>query len=189
MRKDRISSMMCLDMYLSTLDDHEYQQLLPHLKQTAAFPLNSWDIYGNFLGHLNMGGNKKEVLPVLWKFAAKYDWKADLYSILDRSFSAVILTDMARNILWTSKGFTHMTGYSAKEVLGKSPSFLQGMNTSVASRNRIREQLALKHAFTETIVNYRKDNTEYLCEMSFFPINNRRDETTHFMALERVAGE
>ena len=76
-----------------------------------------------------------------------------------------------------------MTGYSKKYALHKTPSFLQGEATQGLTRNRIRKKLELLKPFTEVIVNYRKDNTPYKCEVKIIPLY--KDKVTHFLAIEK----
>ena len=50
---------------------------------------------------------------------------------------AVILTNAQKRILWVNDDFTHITGYSLPEVVGKSPGgILQGPKTEPEAVNQ-----------------------------------------------------
>ena len=51
------------------------------------------------------------------------------------------------------------------------------------TRKRIRTKLELLKPFTEVIVNYRKDNTPYKCEVKIIPLY--KEKVTHFLAIEK----
>jgi PAS domain-containing protein len=54
-----------------------------------------------------------------------------LKALLDNSFDSILITDSTKagKILYANKGFKALTGYSAKEVIGKTPRILQGTAT------------------------------------------------------------
>ena len=51
-----------------------------------------------------------------------------LKALLDNSFDSILITDSTKagKILYANKGFKALTGYSTKEVIGKTPRILQG---------------------------------------------------------------
>lgn len=77
-----------------------------------------------------------------------------------------------------------MTGYSKQFAVGRKPSFLQGEKTSIESKTKIRNRIYRNEPFRETVMNYKKNQAEYLCEIEFFPIVNKQKETKAFLALE-----
>ena len=119
------------------------------------------------------------------EYAHRFDWQLDLQALLATDYSALVLTNAAQEILWVNKGFTQMSGYSEKFALGQKPSFLQGAQTCLQTRKRIREQLENRVAFTEEVINYRKNGEVYLCQVNISPIANSQGEFTHFIALEK----
>lgn len=146
-------------------------------------PLLSWDLSG--LGYFNTIEElqKEQDLATLKRFASKYKWKHQLDQIiLENTYEALVLTDLTRNILWVNDGFTEMTGYSKNNALHNTPSFLQTQETSEESRDTIRKKLKGNKPFKAIIINKKKDNTLYKCELHIFPLIH--DKTTHFLALE-----
>jgi hypothetical protein len=76
-----------------------------------------------------------------------------------------------------------MTGYTKKEAINRTPRFLQGENTSLKAKKNIKQQLKSNTPFKEVIINHKKDNSSYKCEVKIYPLYNK--ETTHYIAFEK----
>lgn len=184
--KFNLSEMMCLDIYTSSLSCEEYDKIKTQIKPSSAqiMPLLSWDIFSEHyiktLENLKIENDIKTVKA----FAERAKWKNEMDFIFnDQEFDALIITDAQQNIVWVNDGFTKMTGYSKTFAINKKPQFLQGINTSTKTKKRIRNKLNNLEPFTEIIMNYRKDNTPYECEVKIIPMYN--DNVTHFLAIEK----
>ncbi len=88
-------------------------------------------------------------------------------------------------IVYVNHAFTEMTGYSAEEVIGKTPRILQGKNTDRKVLDRLKEQLGRGEDFQGETFNYRKDGTEFILQWEITPIRDVRKEITHFVAVQR----
>lgn len=99
--------------------------------------------------------------------------------------SAIVVTDPAQKITWVSQGFRRMTGYGAREALGRRPDFLQGEKTSVQTRQQISRHIAQRQFFAGDIINYRKSGEAYLCAIQLFSVHNQSGELVNFIALEK----
>lgn len=184
-----ITKMMCLDVYLSSLDSEQYGKIKHLLKPSnkEKLPLMSWDVFGahyeKTAHHLKRESDIKELL----KIASKYHWKNDFDEIFkNESFEALVITDMSKKIVWVNDGFVEMTGYSKRYALNQTPEFLQGEATTEKQKLDIRQKLVVNEPFTKVITNYKKDHTPYECELKVFPLFG--SETTHYLALERKVG-
>lgn len=178
--------MLCLDLYLSSCQEGEQIKLSRKIKPTnyKLHPLLSGDIYSNYMHQLAAEEKKKSDLQALIAFQKKANWIVELEKILQNEYYTLVLTDVKQIIQWASKTFPVMTGYPLNYAIGKSPRFLQGQNTCEETKTRIRQQLKFGNPFTETVVNYRKNNEEYHCKVTIYPIANDKQEITHFLALE-----
>jgi PAS domain S-box-containing protein len=177
---------MCLDIYLSSLPKEEYQKISKYLKPTKRLipPLLCWDIYYPAYQKMLERASIDADLQMLSKYSKKHSWNIDLAEVLNAyPYEALILTDETKTILWVNSGFIDMTGYSKSQAINRNPSFLQGEKTSEKVKQRIRDKIQLKKPFSEEIINYRKDGTEYNCEVRIFPIIG--DNSSYFLALER----
>ncbi|MDX1334826.1 MAG: EAL domain-containing protein [Gammaproteobacteria bacterium] len=99
--------------------------------------------------------------------------------------NVVVITDKARRIEWVNQAFTRITGYTADEVMGKSPGeLLQGENTDLETVARIRQHLDEGKGFREDLINYSKDGTEYWVQIHVEPVFNDQGELVQFIAIE-----
>lgn len=149
-----------------------------------SMPLLCWDICAMNSLEVKAKNKKDTELKILSDFHHEYDWDLRLTKILESAYEGLVLTDKEIKIQWVNSGFTEMTGFSQKEVIGKSPKMLQGANTSEEARRRIRQQLYGNKPFTESLVNYRKNGEEYICKVEIYPVFNSESELSHFLALE-----
>lgn len=149
--------------------------------QIQSLPMLSWDVVHKLLWDIH-----PEVYEEMETLAEEYDWHftyfLDSYSHLkDHS---VVITDKDLNIQCASENVHKMTSYENYELIGHTPGILQGKDTDGASKKMIRKAITDSLPFKARLVNYRKDGTEYGCEIHAFPIFNGQKETTHFIAFE-----
>jgi methyl-accepting chemotaxis protein PixJ len=105
--------------------------------------------------------------------------------VASKTDNAVIITSKEGNIEWANEGFTRITGYTLKEILGQKPgSFLQGPDTDLATVQRIREKLLAKQPFNEEILNYTKDGRPYWLSINITPSLDQNGNVTQFIAIE-----
>lgn len=186
-----LTDMISLDIYLSQKEVKPIatEESLTAKSSVKIMPIKSWDIYStNYHNNLKQfSSDKKNDIKKLNEFALTLGLQSEnLTEILQtNSYKALVLTDASKKILWVNDGFTEMTGYPKKQVINNTPAFLQGRNTSESSRQEIREKLSTKKPFKAIVINYKKDNTPYKCELNIFPLYN--DKTVHYLALEREA--
>ena len=113
-----------------------------------------------------------------------------LESVVVNTNDAVIVTttlidDPEPCILYVNQAFTRMTGYSAQEVLGQSPRFLQGPKTDRATLDRIRSALSTKQPIQVELINYRKDGSEFWVEIGITPVADATGKYIHFVGIQR----
>ena len=184
--KHELSNMMCLDIYLDQMDSDSYQELEPQLSDTTlkSYPLMSWDFFMDNYHEKLENARKGAELDQVLAMAHKFGWTNDIKALfLEHDYDALVVTDRAQNIIWVNEGFTQMTGYTKKFSLHKTPGFLQGPKTSNSTKQRIREHITSDRPFKEVIINYKKDQTVYTCEVKVIPL--KQDHTTHFIAFEK----
>ena len=102
---------------------------------------------------------------------------------------AVILTDDQRRIRWVNEDFTHITGYTLPEVIGKKPSLLQGPETEKETVRRMRRSLEAKVPFKDSVTNYRKNGEKYECKLVIHPVFDEHQNLSNFVAFEVDGGE
>ncbi len=112
-----------------------------------------------------------------------------LNSAVLQANESIMITDAEINspgprIIFVNPAFTRMTGYTAEEVIGKTPRILQGHRTDRAVLDRLRKNLEHGKMFQGETVNYRKDGTAYDQEWRIAPIREANGEITHFVAIQ-----
>lgn len=190
MSRDDLHKMKGLDLYLSSLNEDDYNAVAKKLRPLPArLPLISWDLYSQAYKKQISNLEKNNDRAALNTLKEKHLWNVDFDSIdwKNLHYEAVVVTDADIKIIHASPGFVSMTGYAVKEALGKSPKFLQGKNTSAQTRENIKQALANGEPITASLMNYRKNGEEYLCEVNILPLYNNKNRITHFIAFEREA--
>lgn len=86
-------------------------------------------------------------------------------------------------IVYVNPAFEAMTGYSASEVVGRTPRLLQGAATDPATVRRLRDRLRRGLPFHGETVNYRKDGTPYAVEWRIVPFP-RPEARTHWLSIQ-----
>ena len=82
-------------------------------------------------------------------------------------------------IIYVNQAFTEMTGYSAEEVIGKTPRILQSSDTEEKEKLAIRKALEKKESVRVTLRNYTKLGKEYwlISASSLFAIKREMSPT------------
>ena len=99
--------------------------------------------------------------------------------------NSVVITDRNGLIEYVNRGFTRMSGYTAKEVMGRKPGdFLQGKHTSPQTIKRIRENLAANKSFYEEILNYTKSGEPYWISLSINPVTDEDGRIERLISVQ-----
>ncbi len=88
-------------------------------------------------------------------------------------------------ILYVNDAYTKMTGYSASEVLGRSPRFMQGPRTRRSTLDRLKEAINAGEDFIAREINYRRDGTPFELEWIITHLRDAQGRTTHLIAVQR----
>ncbi|UCD78859.1 MAG: PAS domain-containing protein [Desulfobacterales bacterium] len=112
-----------------------------------------------------------------------------LEASMEESFNSIVITEAGPGypIIYVNSAFCELTGYGPHEVMGKSPSILQGPDTDQEVLSRLNRDLAEGRLFYGKAINYRKDGSQFMMEWKIAPIRNANDEITHYLAIQRVA--
>ncbi len=116
-----------------------------------------------------------------------YIMKRLLEASMEESFNSIVITEAGPGypIIYVNSAFCELTGYGPHEVMGKSPSILQGPKTDPEVIQRLGQNIADGELFYGQAINYRKDGSEFMMEWKIAPIRNADDEITHFLAIQR----
>jgi nitrogen fixation negative regulator NifL len=98
---------------------------------------------------------------------------------------AISITDLSANILYANRAFSSITGYSHTEVVGKNESALSSGTTPRLIYQALWSRLAQKKPWSGVLVNQRKDDSQYLAELTVAPVLNEHGETLYYIGMHR----
>ncbi|KAK6931184.1 PAS domain [Dillenia turbinata] len=102
----------------------------------------------------------------------------DCFTITDPSISG-------HPIVFASRGFLKMCGYSKKEVIGKNGRIFQGPDTNRRSIMEIREAIREERTIQINLLNYRKDGTPFWMLFHMGPVFSKEDgKVINFVAVQ-----
>ena len=109
---------------------------------------------------------------------------------------AVVITEGAPldadgpRIEYVNPAFEAMTGYTAEEVIGKTPRLLQGPETDRATLDAVRSHLERGQPLeATTTINYRKDGTPFWVEWNITPVRGEDGQIDHWVSVQRDVTE
>jgi len=116
-----------------------------------------------------------------------YIMKRLLEASMEESFNSILITEAGPGypIIYANAAFCELTGYGPHEILGKSPSILQGPNTDKEVLDRLNQNVSDGELFHGRAINYRRDGSEFMMEWKIAPIRNDKDVVTHYLAIQR----
>jgi PAS domain S-box-containing protein len=136
---------------------------------------------------------KKDIFELFEKDESyRYIMRRLLEASMEESFNSVIITEAGPGypIIYVNPAFCELTGYGPHEVMGESPSILQGPNTDQEVIERLNADISQGKLFHGRAINYRKDGTEFTMEWKIAPVRDEKNDITHYIAIQRdVSGE
>ena len=121
-----------------------------------------------------------------------------LESVITNTNDTVVITLVApagtdeilgAKIVYVNEAFTNMTGYTAAEVIGKTPGILHGVKSDKKEIKRFTDALLICEACEITIINYKKNGDEFWNNISVSPVANEKGLVTHWITITRDVTE
>ena len=112
-------------------------------------------------------------------------------AIADASFDSVMMTSAGskNEIIYVNKAFEKLTGYKAKDVLGKDPKLLQGPATDPATIRQLVKDMKAGKTFEGRTINYRADGSPFIMHWRVLPVKSGRGASAKvesYVAIQRV---
>jgi len=118
-----------------------------------------------------------------------------LETVITQTKDTVMITDIDTsqnvipNIIFVNSAFTDMTGYTAEEVIGKSPIMFIGAKSDMLEFDKLKTAIQeYKECFVET-VNYKKNGEEFWNNFSMIPVTDKDGEHSHWISIQRDVTE
>jgi PAS domain S-box-containing protein len=114
-----------------------------------------------------------------------------LATVLDaltrHSFHSVMVSEAQAKspVVYVNQAFTDLTGYSADETIGKSPSFLQGPETDRTVLDRLHEDMSAGRVFEGRATNYRKDGSAFTMHWRVVPVKDASGQPVYYVACQQ----
>ena len=108
-----------------------------------------------------------------------------LKKAVEQSQVTVVITDRDGSIQYVNPAFTATSGYSAEEVLGKTPRILKSGETSEEEYAAMWRCILGGDSWAGEFHNRNKDGKLYWEEAAVSPVKDARGEITHFIAVKQ----
>ncbi|NCA71671.1 MAG: response regulator [Sphingobacteriia bacterium] len=122
----------------------------------------------------------------LWRTLAEERGRAEeelrLAAYAFEAHEGIFITTAEACILRVNQAFTRITGYTASEVIGKTPKLLQSGRQDDAFYLAMREQLLSNGYWEGELQNRRKNGEIFPQRLSITAVRNDQAETTHYVA-------
>jgi PAS domain S-box-containing protein len=106
---------------------------------------------------------------------------------LDLAGTGFVLTDPRLDdhpIVYANRAFLQITGYTAREVLGRNCRFLQGPESRPEAVAELRRGEREQRSVTVEVLNYRKDGTPFWNRVHISPVRDGRGNVVRFVGVQ-----
>jgi diguanylate cyclase (GGDEF)-like protein/PAS domain S-box-containing protein len=103
--------------------------------------------------------------------------------------NGVVITDCEGTITWVNPAACKITGYSEDELVGQHTRILKSGRHEPGFYARLWKTVTRGESWSGTIVNRRKDGTEYQEEQTIAPVLDETGTITHFIAIKQDVTE
>jgi PAS domain S-box-containing protein len=118
-----------------------------------------------------------------------------LEQVVVQANEAVVITEAepidppGPRIVYVNDAFTRLTGYSADEVIGRTPRLFQSERTDRRTLDQIRRSLTAWAPFRGEVLNRHKDGRDAWIDLSIVPVAGEDGWFTHWVAIQRDVTE
>jgi PAS domain S-box-containing protein len=111
--------------------------------------------------------------------------KTELIAAIEQTVEGIVVTDAAGRIRYVNPAFTHITGYTSEEVIGKNPSILKSGVQDAAVYEDMWQTILSGNVWRGELVNRRKDGSLYSEENTITPLRDGLGATTGYIAIKQ----
>jgi diguanylate cyclase (GGDEF)-like protein/PAS domain S-box-containing protein len=108
---------------------------------------------------------------------------------VEQSANAVLITNRDGIIEYVNPWFTRITGYSPREVIGRTPRILRSRETTAETHERLWSTLLSGKEWHGELHNTKKNGDLYWCLQAISPLKNEKGDVTHFVAITEDISE
>lgn len=111
---------------------------------------------------------------------------------IDAASNGIIIVDAKDPelpIIYSNRGFTKVTGFGAKEIIGRNCRFLQGPDTDQEKVAQVKRAIDNQTDCRVTLLNYRRNGEPFYNDLIIAPVKNHAGEVTHFVGIQHDVTE
>jgi PAS domain S-box-containing protein len=112
-----------------------------------------------------------------------------LASAVTQSPVSIVITNAQGDIEYTNPKFTQVTGFSAREVLGRNPRVLKSGYSPKGFYKDLWKKIAKGETWQGEFYNKKKDGTFFWERAVISPLKNEKGSITHFLAVKEDISE
>lgn len=110
------------------------------------------------------------------------------------SMISIVITDAEQGasgekFLYANQMFLKQSGYSEKDLFGKTPRILQGPKTDKKLLQELKQTIFRQQTFIGQAINYRKDGSEYIVRWSINAIKDEQGDVVAFISCQTEVTE
>ena len=106
-----------------------------------------------------------------------------LSTAISSAMNAVFITEQHGKIIWVNEAFTHLTGYTFEESVGKNPSFLYSGLQPPEFYKEMWHTIKSGRSWRGELVDRHKDGSLFTIEQMITPILDYEGRVTHYVAV------
>lgn len=106
-----------------------------------------------------------------------------LATVVEQAPTTIFMTDTDARIVYVNATFEKLTGWSAEEVIGRTPSFLQSGETPRSVYREIRQKLASGERWSGVFLNRKKDGSTHWVDTMILPLVESDGSIRHYVGM------
>ena len=107
-----------------------------------------------------------------------------LSTAIEQGPASVVITNLDAQLEYVNSRFTHITGYTAEEVVGQNPRILQSGLTDASTYTDMWESITHGKRWVGELINQRKNGEIYYEEAYISPVKNNDGFVSHYVAVK-----
>lgn len=104
---------------------------------------------------------------------------------VEQSPDSIMITNLQGIIEFVNPAFTHISGYSAKEVIGRTPRMLQSGLTPEETYQSLWQTLAQGETWRGEFINRSKDGLFSIEAATISPLRQAKGKVTHYVSVQK----